>query len=210
MQERYALMGIAIALTVGAASPGPSFVMVAKAAASSGRVTGLSAALGMGCGGFIFAALSLAGLIGLLTAVPPLYALMKIIGGIYLVYLGVKIWKYAVAPTDATEPTSVTSQSRSLKSFGVGLATQLSNPKTAVVYASVFAAFLPAESNLQFKLVVMLMVFSIETGWYSLVAVLLSSSGPRRRYLQMKVLIDRVAGSVMILLGLRLAISSQE
>jgi threonine/homoserine/homoserine lactone efflux protein len=56
----------------------------------------------------------------------------------------------------------------------------------------------------------MLMVFSIETGWYSLVAVLLSSSGPRRRYLQMKVLIDRVAGSVMILLGLRLAISSQE
>ncbi|HEX2583823.1 MAG TPA: LysE family translocator [Steroidobacteraceae bacterium] len=210
MQERYALMGIAIALTVGAASPGPSFVMVAKAAASSGRVTGLSAALGMGCGGFIFAALSLAGLIGLLTAVPPLYALMKIIGGIYLVYLGVKIWKYAVAPIDATEPTSVTSQSRSLKSFGVGLATQLSNPKTAVVYASVFAAFLPAESNLQFKLVVMLMVFSIETGWYSLVAVLLSSSGPRRRYLQMKVLIDRVAGSVMILLGLRLAISSQE
>lgn len=210
MQERYALMGIAIALAVGAASPGSSFVMVAKAAASSGRVTGLSVALGMGCGGFIFAALSLAGFIGLFTAVPPLYALMKIIRGIYLVYLGVKIWKYAVAPIDATEPTSVTSQSRSLKSFGVGLATQLSNPKTAVVYASVFAAFLPAESNLQFKLVVMLMVFSIETGWYSLVAVLLSSSGPRRRHLQMKVLIDRVAGSVMILLGLRLAISSQE
>lgn len=48
MQELTALAGIATALAIGAVSPGPSFVMVARTAASSTRTDGLCAALGMG------------------------------------------------------------------------------------------------------------------------------------------------------------------
>jgi len=97
MQEHSALIGIAATLTIGAVSPGPSFVMVARTAASSDRISGLSAALGMGCGGFIFAVLALAGLIGFLAAVPALYAAMKLVGGLYLAYLGINIWRNATA-----------------------------------------------------------------------------------------------------------------
>lgn len=51
MQELTALFGIAMALAIGAASPGPSFVMVARMAVSSSRADGLFASLGMGAAG---------------------------------------------------------------------------------------------------------------------------------------------------------------
>jgi threonine/homoserine/homoserine lactone efflux protein len=65
------------------------------------------------------------------------------------------------------------------RSFWLALATQLSNPKTAVVYASVF------------------------------VPLALSAPSPRAAYLRSKTWIDRAAGTVMALLGLRLILSTR-
>lgn len=73
MHELTALLGIAAAISIGAASPGPSFIMVARTAVSASRIDALFAALGMGVGGLAFACLSLVGLNGLLIAVPSLY-----------------------------------------------------------------------------------------------------------------------------------------
>jgi threonine/homoserine/homoserine lactone efflux protein len=78
-----------------------------------------------------------------------------------------------------------------------------------VVYASVFAAFLPASTTIAFNLCVASLVFLIEAGWYAFVAVALSSERPRHVYLRYKTWIDRTAGTVMIALGLRLATSSR-
>ncbi|GAB7548301.1 LysE family transporter [Cupriavidus sp. CuC1] len=91
-----------------------------------------------------------------------------------------------------------------------GFATQLSNPKTAVVYASVVAALLPAQVPAPLLLALPLMVFAIETGWYAIVAIALSSAGPRAFYLRFKLWLDRAAGGVMALLGIRLITSLRQ
>jgi threonine/homoserine/homoserine lactone efflux protein len=91
-----------------------------------------------------------------------------------------------------------------LRSFGFGLATQLSNPKTAIWYASIFPAFLSADQPRGFAAAVLPMIFMIETAWYALVAVAFSSAGPRRGYLGLKPWIDRLTAGVMGLLGLKL------
>src|SRR5262245_27015913 len=143
MYEITALLGIAAALAIGAVSPGPSFVMVARTAASCSRTDGMHAALGMGVGGLIFATASLLGLQGLLLAVPSLYAALKVAGGLYLAYLGLRIWVSARAPLMSDPIDSNTRNVSTVRSFTLGLTTQISNPKTAIVYASVFAAFLP-------------------------------------------------------------------
>ena len=168
MPDLTALLGIAMTLSVGTMSPGPSFVMVARTAVSASRADGVAAALGMGVGGVLFAIAALLGLNGLLQAVPSLY----------------------------------------MGSFLYGLTTQVSNPKTAIVYASVFAAFMPAAPTLGFDLAVCAAVFAIEAGWYGVVAVVLSSARPRGVYLRAKATIDRLAGGVMVLLGLRLVTSA--
>lgn len=206
MQYLPELIGIATALTIGAASPGPSFVMVARTAASVGRVNGLLAALGMGLGGMLFSIASLLGLHGVLLAVPSLYLLLKLGGGLYLTYLGIRIWREArtqfVAEIQGNSLAPI-----SFRFLLKGLTTQLSNPKTAVVYASVFAAFLPADTSIVFKMIITFLVFLIEAGWYTLVALVLSSTGPRNVYLRGKAWADRIAGGVMVALGIKLVTS---
>jgi len=202
------LLGIAGAMAVGAMSPGPSFVMVARTAVAS-RADGLAAALGMGAGGLVFAIAALAGLQAAFLAVP-LYLAIKGFGGAYLVYLGIRIWRGARQPL-AMAPeagTPAASGGRGKRTFLLGLATQVSNPKTAVVYASIFAAFLPREVPLVLALAVPAVIFCIETGWYAIVALALSSAAPRSAYLRYKIWIDRAAGGVMGLLGLRLVWSA--
>jgi threonine/homoserine/homoserine lactone efflux protein len=207
LQELSALAGVLAALTVGVVSPGPSFVMIARTAVSMSRSNGLAAALGMGAGGVLFALAALLGLQAVLLAVPALYLVLKVAGGIYLAYLGFRIWGSAKHPL--VVPGNPSGDGASLpRSFALGFVTQVSNPKTAIVYASVFAAFLPAAPSVGFDVTLVTIVFSIEAGWYSIVALALSSDRPRRAYLRFKASVDRVAGGVMMLLGLKLILSS--
>jgi threonine/homoserine/homoserine lactone efflux protein len=211
MQNLPALLGIVAALAAGTISPGPSFVMVARTAASASRAEGVAAALGMGVGGAAFAVVALLGLQGFLLAVPSLYLALKVAGGLYLAYIGWRIWAGAGAALDGVDATAPASTRRALyPAFVRGLSTQISNPKTAIVYASVFAAFLPAEHSLGFSLAVVVAMFCIEAGWYAVVAVALSSQAPRNVYLRYKRWVDRAAGGVMMALGIKLVASVRE
>ena len=157
----------------------------------------------MGVGGLVFAGAALLGLMVVLASVPWLYLAIKVIGASYLLYLALCLWKGANDPLKTTDVRG--GDVRGIfRSFGVGLATQLSNPKTAIWYASIFAALLSADQPRGLAAVVLPMIFVIEAGWYALVAVAFSSAAPRRGYLRLKPWIDRVAGGVMGLLGLKL------
>ncbi len=204
--EVAALAGVIGALAVGTISPGPSFVMVARLAVATCRANALGAAMGMGAGGVVFAVAALLGLQAVLLAVPSVYVALKVLGGLYLCYLGFRIFQAAKVSlaVDAPGQSSATAVSQS---FWLGVATQVSNPKTAIVYASVFAAFLPSTYSPSFAAELLLVVFAIEAGWYAVVATMLSSSRPRRAYLGCKAWFDRAAGLVMFGLGLKLVAS---
>ncbi|MBY0464686.1 MAG: LysE family transporter [Burkholderiales bacterium] len=99
-------------------------------------------------------------------------------------------------------PTS--SGVKAKRSFWLGLTTQVSNAKTAIVHASVFTACLPQQFSVGFAATLLVVTFFVEAGWYALVALTLSSSAPQRAYLSYKTRIDRPAGAVMFGLGLKL------
>jgi threonine/homoserine/homoserine lactone efflux protein len=210
MDYTVALLSIAGAMVIGAMSPGPSFLMVARTAVASSRAHGVAAALGMGAGGVLFALAALLGLQAVLAAVPALYVFLKAVGGVYLIYLGYRIWRGAVRPLALTEGSGPLPARQLARSFLLGFGTQVSNPKTAIVYASIFAALLPRVVPAWFFVAVPLLVFAIETGWYSIVAFALSTAAPRAAYLRCKVWIDRTAGGVMALLGVKLVASAAD
>jgi hypothetical protein len=81
-------------------------------------------------------------------------------------------------------------------------------PKTALVFASIFTALLPERIPLAFYYIVPLMSFLIDVSWYSLVALVLSSARPRSVYLRLKRKIDIVTATVLGALGLRLIATS--
>jgi threonine efflux protein len=200
-----AVLSIAGAITLGAMSPGPSFVLVARTSVARSRADGLAMALAMGVGGVLFAVLALAGVQVVLATVPVLYGILKVLGGVYLVYLAWMLWRHAAQPIELDKAAT-----NSQRAFWLGLATQVSNPKTAVVYASVFVSLLPKEMPLWAMLVLPLVIFCIEAGWYSIVALALSSPAPAAAYLRWKRWIDRAAGGVMGLLGVKLIFTRLE
>jgi threonine/homoserine/homoserine lactone efflux protein len=204
MDAVIALSAILGALAIGVVSPGPSFVLVARTAIAASRLDGLAAALGMGLGGALFGSLALFGLTALLAHAGWLYVALKLAGGAYLVYLGILIWRGAAGSVRLATGGEPGAARNAARSFWIGLATQVSNPKTAVIYASVFAALMPPSPPLWFILVLPPLLFAIEAGWYAVVALAFSAGRPRAAYLRAKTAIDRLAGVVMAGLGIRL------
>jgi threonine/homoserine/homoserine lactone efflux protein len=206
------IAAVIAALALGVISPGPSFVMVAREAVGQARGNGLAAALGMGLGGVLFALAALLGLQAVLLAVPALYLGLKVLGGLYLCWLGWRIFASAPQPLVVVRGGLARSEAGRTRraSLALGLATQLSNPKTAIVYASVFAALLPGAVSPVQGALLLCAVFVVEAGWYAVVALLLSAPAPRRAYLGCKTWVDRAAGAVMAGLGLRLVASAAQ
>lgn len=194
-----AILGV---LLIGAISPGPSFVLVARTAVAVSRRDGLAAAAGMGLGAAIFGALALGGLQAVLAQVAGLYVALKLLGGLYLVYLAVRILRGAAEPLAV--PAAEAEVGGFVRSFRTGLATQLSNPKTAVVFTSVFAAVLPADPPFWLVAILPPLILLQETAWYALVALAFSAGRPRAAYVRSKVWVDRVAGAAIGLLGVKL------
>ena len=197
---------ILLALLAGVLSPGPSFVMAARTAVAKSRDDGLVLSLGLAIGAASIAALCLAGLHAVLMAVPVLYMALKLAGGLYLAYIAWNIWKGAPQPLDVGSiDHAVAPIKRDLvASFRLGLITSVSNPKTAIVYGSVFAALLPAHFPLIGSLLVAFGALFMEFSWYAIVVLVLSSPAPRAAYMRGKTAIDRIAAGVMGLLAARL------
>lgn len=149
--------------------------------------------------------MALVGLSTLLLHVDWLYLVLKVAGGAYLIYLGIRIWRSAPQPILMAEAAAPTRRSL-FRSLSLGLLTQLSNPKTAVVYGSIFAALLPPAPPSWLMIVLPPLIFVVEASWYALVALVFSARRPRSFYLGSKIWIDRVAGSVLGALGARLIV----
>ena len=206
VMNEYAFLGaIAGILLVGAMSPGPSFLVVAKNSLSQSRAHGIATAFGTGLGVAIFAVLASLGVTALIEKVPSAYLLLKIIGGLYLVFLAWKIWggsKQVLTP-EQIEPGSKTTLYRAFLS---GLITQTSNPKTALVIAGIFAAFVPSSPPANTALLVTIIAFVIDFSWYAAVALTLSTARSRGVYLKAKTGFDRVAAVFLGAVGIKLVL----
>ena len=205
MDPIVSLFSIFGALTLGAISPGPSFLFVARTAVAVSRRSGIASAAGMGLGAALICTLALLGVRAVLAQAEWLYVTFKLLGGAYLCYLAWRLWRSGqVAAAVSTEAPLPSTQAGVNRSFWLALGTQLSNPKTLIVISGIFAALLPSRIPGWMYWTIPLVDIVLETSWYIFVAVALSSRGPRLVYLSARSTIDRAAGCVLGVLGLRL------
>lgn len=162
----------------------------------------------MGAGAVVLASLVLLGLTALLARAPMLYTGLNILGGLWLLLLAWRLWQGAADPLTLADGGGPGGSPAA--SFRTGLVTQLTNPKTALYYGSVFAALLPQDPPGWLVLALPPFILATETGWYMLVAVLFSAGRPRAAHLRAKRWVDRTAAAVMGSLGLRLVLEAAE
>ena len=204
MGEYSFLLAIAVVFVFGTISPGPSFILVAKTALSKPLYEGIGIAIGLALGAVFFTLLAIFGLYTLFEAVPLAYGLFKILGGIYLLYLAYKILKHS-GESISVDNMKIQKRSKSFfKAILFGFLTQISNPKTAIIIGSIFAALLPSELPEYGVISLCFLAFFIDVVWYCGIVFLLSTPKSQKIYLKFKKYIDKIAGTILAALGLKL------
>ena len=95
METAVTLLPILAVLVVGILSPGPSFLLVARTAMAISRTAAIASAVGMAAGASLLATAALLGLNVLFEQIPGAFLALKVIGGVYLLYLAYKTWRGA-------------------------------------------------------------------------------------------------------------------
>jgi threonine efflux protein len=186
-------------------SPGPCFVATVQQATRGSSRDGVFVALGIATGTIIWCAGSLLGLAVLFATLSWLYQLVRLAGAIYLMYLGLKTIRHAHQPLPPAGLDATPIQRGS--AWRVGFLTDISNPKAAAFFGSLFAALLPVHAPLWVLVTAVLLVIMIEFMWYCLMAYLFARKPVARVYRRAQRWIDYIAGGLYMLLGGRLALA---
>ncbi|EIM31263.1 MULTISPECIES: LysE family translocator [Microvirga] len=181
-------------------SPGPNFALVSRLAMSGALPSALGATLGLSLAATFYAVLSMTGLAVLIVRVDWVASAIQIVGGAYLVYLGISNWSSSAACDDSVPPSSRTFWS----GLRVGTLVELTNPKGIVFFLGLYAVAISADADTSVKLIVLLGGFVLEMVWYGFVAMLMSSPPAQAAYRKSRAWIDRFAGTLLIGFGIKM------
>lgn len=177
--------------------PGPDFVAVVRSSMTKGTRAGLLTTLGVTTGLCLYATLSLLGLAALLVEFQWLTWLVRILGGCYLIYLGIRLLRTGPATPGANEARASGRHGALLFGFLV----TLTNPKAIVLFASVFATAVTPVTPAWVMALMIVLVGCASFIWYSAVTLFMSSASVVRRFQSVKHWIERAAGICFIGIG---------
>ena len=197
-----AFLAFAGLVIFAAISPGPAVLMAARTGLTEGFRTGVMLAMGIGSGAVVWALAAMFGLNIVFAAAPSLLWALKIGGAAYLVWMAWKLWKGAAQPF-VTEDTRPVPRSP-FAAYRLGLWTNLANPKAAVMFSSIFIGTLKEGTPLWVLALLLLVIFTAETLWNTLVARIFSAERTRAGYISLKTVIDRTFGAALALLGVKI------
>ena len=192
---------------LAAASPGPDFVLVSQQTLSNGQRTGLLCSLGIALGLSVHILYSSLGLAAIIANSSSAIWGIKILGGAYLITLGIRGLK---AKARRTEPLSgeVVKERSALKTIGLGFLCNALNPKAPLYFVSLFTIVLSQDTPPQNLLIYGLWMMVLQLAWFSLLAVLLSRPAVTHTFQTVDHWIDRIAGGAMLLLGFKVLATS--
>lgn len=183
-------------------TPGANTLLLMRTAAHS-RPHALAIAASFWPVGAIYTAAGLLGLAGLLAAAPMVETSLRFVCGAYLLWIGAMMIRSSFRSfAAATSETPVTGSLAS--SFAMGLLTNATNPKSIAYYASIFTATGAISLPGPWLVVAILLLPTMGSIWYVTLALFVSSTAAGRAFARSRRSIDRIAGGVMIVLGLRL------
>ena len=193
-----ALLGVSFVCAMGAMSPGPSLAVVLRNTISGGRTQGVMTGVGHGIGFGIYAMLAVTGLSAILIADESKFELLQWSGAIVLLWLSYNMLTYQPSGNKEEHENS------GRRGFVEGFMIAFLNPKILVFLVAVFSQFLDPQMTDMDRFLMALIAGLIDTVWYVLVAVFLSGTVIIDKLRANSTLIDRMIGSVLLVLAFAL------
>ena len=176
-----------------------------------GRRVVLPTMIGTCAGLLAWGAASSLGIAALLAASAELYAVLRLAGAAYLVWLGVAALRVAVTGRQrlADSPSAAEVLDRPA-AFRNGLLTNLLNPKIGVFYATLLPQFIPAGAPpLATSMLLAGIHAALNVVWLSLYGGLLARFGEGLRRGRVRRALEGLTGTVLVGLGVRVALESR-
>ncbi|WLQ44507.1 LysE family translocator [Streptomyces laculatispora] len=201
-----AFLGVAAAMV---ALPGADFAVVVRNALAS-RSAGVATALGVAGGLLVHTALAVAGLAAVLVAVPVLFRTVQLLGGVYVLYLGVSALRSArrrdgrahALEAAADRPDGGQAAVGTRRALRQGFLTNALNPKAPVLFLSLLPQFVPAGADpLPRTLLLAVIVVLLALIWFPAVALLVDRLGRWLRRPRTARAIEGGSGAALTALG---------
>ena len=198
------LISVALVTLLAVISPGADFALVTRNSLVHGRVSGLMASLGIAAGVQLHVLYTMMGVGLLLKNSPQLFAVVKLLGAVYLIYLGYTTFRSRV--DSGSDGATACAISR-MTAFQTGFLTNALNPKTTLFVVSVYTQVVLPETPFAIQVGYGLFMSLAHGAWFSVVALFFSEARLRSLVLARQVLVNRVLGAALGLLGFALAMS---
>jgi threonine/homoserine/homoserine lactone efflux protein len=184
--------------------PGPDTLVVLRGMLKHGRRDAAMTALGVLTGLTLWVAAAAVGLTAVLRASHDGYLALRVVGAVYLIYIGFQALRSRVLK----QPIDLDGGRRPLmgRGFRAGLTTDLLNPKVGVFCITFLPAFIPRGAPVTAVTVALGLIFVVETAIYF--AALLLFVNRLRSWLgddRIRRRLNRATGLVLIGFGIRLA-----
>jgi len=201
------LPGIALAYAafmLAIVSPGPNILAIIGTSMSVSRKSGSALASGVATGTLIWSSLTVVGLSALLATYAFALTVIKIFGGIYLLWLAFKAFKSASAKQDVEAVTLSNAPETPIKFYFRGLIIQMTNPKAALVWIAIISLGLQNDAPwwVGFSIVAGTSILSLLI--HNLYAFAFSTQLMVRLYGRARRAIQYTLGSVFAFAGLKL------
>ncbi len=188
-----AIIAASILFTLGATSPGPSLVVVIRNTLLGGRMRGIACAIGHGFGFGIYCAIAVFGLVLMIESMPNLFVVMQFIAAMLLLWMAYSLL--------LTKNEVETFDNVKLKGFSEGFLIAFLNPKIAIFLLAVLSSVLEQGMNFETKIALGLLGLTIDTVWYLVIAISLSSDLMIQRMQAQRQNLNRITAMVMILMA---------
>ncbi|MEM1317600.1 MAG: LysE family translocator [Pseudomonadota bacterium] len=193
------LASIALAFLVVAVSPGPANIAVATVSMSQGKRAGYRFGLGLSCGLAFWGLVAATGMGAVLESTPPLLIAMKILGGVYLLWLAIQSARSAMRADNDTRAVT-----KGGHWFRQGLFLNLSNPKAVVAWMAALSMGLGDSSSTGMLVVATAICIAIGFANYAGHAAAFSLSGFMRAYGRARRAVDGIVSTLFAAAGLGL------
>ena len=184
--------------------PGPTVLLVLSYALSQGQRVALATVAGVALGDFIAMSLSLAGLGAMVLASATLFTILKWLGAVYLVYLGIKLFRSA-ATTSLADPVKAT-QASAYSVFAHATTVTALNPKSIVFFIAFVPQFVVLENPLLPQFAIFVVTF-VGLAAINALAYAVLADKLRTRIARPAVLawLSRLGGGALIAMGIATA-----
>lgn len=193
-----AVLALFAAMAVLAAVPGLSVLVVSVRAATLGFPHGAAAAAGVVAGDLLFILLAVYGLALLLEALGETFYVVEYLGGAYLVWLAIYLWR----PQQPLRTEEGPQQESLFASFLAGLLLTLGDQKAVLFYLGFLPAFVELESIRLVQVAVIAAVTVVAVGGVKLIFAAVAAKAGAGMSAQPRQWLNRAAAAVMLAVGL--------